>query len=206
MHQQIIDTLIDDPILAMLGFDHRTIGEERTGRNPRLIVSWADEWYGSASDLLGTVTLLYIERDGTPSLSELRSRVVLCNFWASWWEEEHSASVSVAEQDRDAGVTLVGIDYQDGPDSAVAFLDARGRGGDDYRYVTDPGPRATRDSGIFGVPETFVIDPAATIVAKAVGPTTYPLPARAVLAGQRPQPRTAVPVQPSSGAPLGFGS
>ncbi|MBN9801062.1 redoxin [Pseudonocardia sp. UM4_GMWB1] len=153
-----------------------------------------------------TVTLLYIERDGTPSLSELRSRVVLCNFWASWWEEEHSASVSVAEQDRDAGVTLVGIDYQDGPDSAVAFLDARGRGGDDYRYVTDPGPRATRDSGIFGVPETFVIDPAATIVAKAVGPTTYPLPARAVLAGQRPQPRTAVPVQPSSGAPLGFGS
>ncbi|BBG05911.1 MULTISPECIES: hypothetical protein [Pseudonocardia] len=57
VHQQIIDTLIDDPILAMLGFDHRTIGEERTGHNPRLVVSWADEWYGSASEFLGTVTI-----------------------------------------------------------------------------------------------------------------------------------------------------
>ncbi|SFO41079.1 cytochrome c biogenesis protein CcmG, thiol:disulfide interchange protein DsbE [Pseudonocardia ammonioxydans] len=158
------------------------------------------------------MTLLDIEKDGTPSHSELGGggRVVAVNFWASWClacrEGEHSASVSVAEQDRDAGVMLVGIDYQDGPDSAVAFLDARGRGGDDYRYVTVPGLSATRDSGIFGVPETFVIDPAATVVVKAVGPTTYPLPARAVLAGQRPQPRTAVPVQPSSGAPLGFGS
>ena len=57
---------------------------------------------------------------------------------------------------------------------------------------------ATRPGGPpFPKRVTFVIDPAATIVAKAVGPTTYPLPARAVLAGQRPQPRTAVPVQPS---------
>ena len=158
------------------------------------------------------MTLLDIEKDSTPSHSELGGggRVVAVNFWASWCvacrEGEHSASVTVAEQDRDAGVMLVGIGYQDGPDSVVAFLDARRPGGDDYRYVTVPSPRATRDSGIFGVPETFVLDPAGTVVANTAGPTTYPRPARAVLAGQRPQQRTAVPVQPPSGAPLGFGS
>ena len=157
------------------------------------------------------VTLPYLERAGTLSLDELRGQVVVVNFWASWCvacREEHPALVAVAEQYRDAGVVLVGIDYQDGEDSAVAFLDEMGRGGDNYRYVTDPGSRAALDFGIFGVPETFVIDRAGTVVAKVTGPVTYPLLAGAVdavLAGQRPEARTGVPVQPAPGAPLGGG-
>lgn len=157
------------------------------------------------------VTLPHLEQEGTFSLTELRGRVVVVNFWASWCvacREEHPALVAVAERYRDAGVVLVGVDHQDGEDSAIAFLDELGRGGENYRYVTDPGSRAALDFGIFGVPETFVIDRAGTVAAKITGPVTYPLLAGAVdaaLAGERPESRTGVPVQPAPGAPLGTG-
>jgi cytochrome c biogenesis protein CcmG/thiol:disulfide interchange protein DsbE len=157
------------------------------------------------------VTLPYLEREGSLSLAELRGEIVVVNFWASWCvacREEHPALVAVAEQYRDAGVTVVGIDYQDSRSSAVAFLDEMGRGGDNYHYVTDPGSRAALDFGVFGVPETFVIDRAGTVVGKVTGPVTYSLLAGAVdavLAGKRPQSRTGLPVQPAPGAPLGGG-
>lgn len=155
--------------------------------------------------LIGTaapaVTLPYLEAEGTLSLGELRGQVVVVNFWASWCvacREEHPALVGVAEQYRDAGVVLVGIDYQDSQAAATAFLDEMGRGGENYRYVTDPGSRAALEFGVFGVPETFVIDRSGTIVAKITGASTYPLLAGtldAVLAGKRPESRTDRPVQ-----------
>ncbi|WP_219418037.1 TlpA family protein disulfide reductase [Pseudonocardia nigra] len=157
------------------------------------------------------VTLPYLEAEGTLSLSELRGQVVVVNFWASWCvacREEHPALLATAAQYRDAGVVLVGIDYQDSQAAAQAFLDEMGRGGENYRYVTDPGSRAALEFGVFGVPETFVLDRSGTIVAKITGPSTYPLLAGAidaVLAGQRPESRTGGPVQPGRGEPVAGG-
>lgn len=154
------------------------------------------------------VTLPYLEGEGTLSLSELRGQIVVVNFWASWCvacREEHPALLGVAEQYRDAGVVVVGIDYQDSRDAAVAFLNEMGRGGDNYHYVTDPGSRAALDFGVFGVPETYVLDRSGTIVAKITGASTYPLLAGvidAVLAGKRPESRTSEPVQSGPGVPL----
>ncbi|OZM79960.1 redoxin family protein [Pseudonocardia sp. MH-G8] len=154
------------------------------------------------------VVLPELEGPGQVSLAGLGGQIVVVNFWASWCvacREEHPALLAAAEQYRDAGVTFVGIDYQDGKESAVAFLDEMGRGGDDYRYVTDPGSRAALEFGLFGVPETFVIDRSGVIVAKITGASTYPLLAGAldaVLAGKRPESRTDVGVQPAPGAPV----
>lgn len=154
------------------------------------------------------VTLPALEGPGEVSLTALRGQVVVVNFWASWCvacREEHPALVGAADQYRDAGVTFVGVDYQDGTSSAVDFLDELGRGGENYRYVTDVGSRAALEFGLFGVPETFVVDRAGTVVAKITGPTTYPLLAGtldAVLAGERPGARTGGAVQPAPGAPL----
>jgi cytochrome c biogenesis protein CcmG/thiol:disulfide interchange protein DsbE len=153
-------------------------------------------------------TLPNLEGGGSLSLSELRGQVVVINFWASWCvacREEHPALVAAAQQYRDAGVTFVGVDYQDSTSTAVAFLDEMGRGGQNYRYVTDPGSRAALDFGVFGVPETFVLDRDGTVVAKVTGPSTYPLLAGvldAVIAGQQPGTRTGGAVQPAPGAPL----
>jgi cytochrome c biogenesis protein CcmG/thiol:disulfide interchange protein DsbE len=140
-------------------------------------------------------------------LSDLRGQVVVVNFWASWCvacREEHAALLSVAETYRAAGVTFVGIVYQDEPDAAVGFLDEMGRGGESYRYVTDPGSAAALDFGVFGVPETFVIDRDGIIRGKITGASTFPLLAGAVdevLAGRVPQSRVSGSVQPGRGEP-----
>jgi cytochrome c biogenesis protein CcmG/thiol:disulfide interchange protein DsbE len=140
-------------------------------------------------------------------LADLRGQVVVVNFWASWCvacREEHPALLAVAENYRADGVTFVGIVYQDQPDAAVGFLDEMGRGGDNYRYVTDPGSTAALDFGVFGVPETFIIDRDGVIQGKITGPSTYPLLAGAieeVLAGRVPQSRTSGSVQPGPGEP-----
>jgi cytochrome c biogenesis protein CcmG/thiol:disulfide interchange protein DsbE len=158
------------------------------------------------------VLLPALEGPGEVALAGLRGQIVVVNFWASWCvacREEHPALVGAAQQYRDAGVTFVGVDYQDSKASAVAFLDELGRGGENYSYATDPGSRAALEFGLFGVPETFVIDRSGTMVAKITGPSTFPLLAGvldAVIAGQRPGVQTGGPVQPSPGASLVGGS
>jgi cytochrome c biogenesis protein CcmG/thiol:disulfide interchange protein DsbE len=152
----------------------------------------------------------YLEQPGEMSLADLRGRVVVVNFWASWCvecREEHPALLTAARDYRSAGVTFLGVNYQDGRDSAIGFLDELGRGGRNYRYVTDPGSRLAMDFGVFGVPETFVLDRSGRIVTKITGASDYPLLARtldAVLAGQQPRSadvgpvRTAPPPDPRS--------
>ena len=95
--------------------------------------------------------------------------VLVVNFWASWCvpcRVEHPALVRTAERYQDQGVTFLGIVYQDTESGAVDFLDELGRG---YDHVTDPGDRAAIDFGVFGIPETFVIDRDATVAAKIIG-------------------------------------
>ncbi|MBN9098026.1 MULTISPECIES: TlpA disulfide reductase family protein [unclassified Pseudonocardia] len=174
----------------------------RLGTDPTLV----------GSPLIGrpapAVTLPLLEGTGQVSLVALRGRVVVVNFWASWCvacRGEHPALVGAARQYGDSGVTFVGVDYQDSASAAVAFFDELGRGGGDYRYVTDPGSRAALEFGLFGVPETFVIDRSGTVAAKITGGATYPLLAGvldAVLAGRAPASVRSGPVQPGAGAPL----
>lgn len=145
----------------------------------------------------------YLEQPGAMSLVDLRGQVVVVNFWSSWCtqcRQEHPALLAAARDYRSAGVTFVGVSHQDGHDSAIGFLDELGRGGPNYRYLTDPGSRLALDFGVFGVPETFVIDRQGTIVAKITGASSHPLLARvldAVLAGRQPRSEVAGPTQPA---------
>lgn len=108
--------------------------------------------------------------DGTLfDLSSLAGSVRIVNFWASWCTEcrrEHPALVRVAEQYRDAPVALVGVVFQDDPDAARAYM--REMGGD-WANVVDSNGRVAIDYGVYGVPETFLVDAAGVIRAKAVG-------------------------------------
>ena len=172
----------------------------RLGQDPTLV----------DSPLIGTpaptATLPNLEGSGSVSLADLRGQIVVINFWASWCvacREEHPALVSAANDYRAAGVVFVGVNYQDQRGAAIAFLDEMGRGDPAaYRYVTDPDSRLALDFGVFGVPETFFIDGAGTVVAKITGPSTYPLLSGtldAILAGRTPQSHTDGTVQPAPG-------
>ena len=150
------------------------------------------------------LTLPDLEGSGAVSLSELRGQIVVVNFWASWCvpcRNEHPVLVAANDAYRDAGVTFVGVDFQDQQDSAVAFLDELGRG-EGYRYVTDPDSRAAVEFGVYGVPETYFIDRTGTIVAKITGESDSRLLAEvldAILAGREPRSRTGGTVQPGPG-------
>tara|TARA_R110002051_G_scaffold108532_1_gene181242 strand:+ start:6824 stop:7393 length:570 start_codon:yes stop_codon:yes gene_type:complete len=168
----------------------------RLDRNPALV----------STPLIGQLaserTVPDLEKDDEVSLDDLRGKVVVVNFWASWCvpcREEHPALTAAAAAYRDAGVEFIGVVYQDRPPNAIGFLDELGRGGENYRYVTDPESRLAIDFGVFGVPETFFIDESGTIAAKISGASTLPLLSGVLdemLAGGTPTPSTNTgPVQ-----------
>ena len=102
--------------------------------------------------------------------------ITVVNFWASWCvpcRDEHPELVAAANG-LDGEVQFVGITYLDALDDAREFLDEYGRA-EAAAYVQDPGSRAAIEYGIFGIPETFVIDETGTIVGVVRGPVNLPL-------------------------------
>lgn len=109
--------------------------------------------------------------DGGPplSLEELRGRPVVLNFWATWCVpcyEEHGL-LTRAARDLDGRVRFVGIVYQDDQATVRQYL---ARHGSSYPSLLDPSGRTGIAYGVFGVPETFVLDATGTVVAKQMGP------------------------------------
>jgi cytochrome c biogenesis protein CcmG/thiol:disulfide interchange protein DsbE len=82
-------------------------------------------------------------------------------------KEEHPVLMNLAKQNR---VAIVGLDYKDQRDAALTFLQ---RGGDPYLLsVVDQNGRVGIDYGVYGVPETFLIDREGVIRYKHIGPVT----------------------------------
>jgi len=130
-----------------------------------------------------------LDNGSTFSLDDARGQVVVLNFWASWCppcRDEHPALVAVANTYPE--VQFVGITHQDDPDASRRFLDELGRGATTH-YLEDPGSPVGIQYGIFGLPETFLIDPSGVIVGKITGPAdlgTLISVIEMVQAGERP--------------------
>jgi len=107
------------------------------------------------------------------SLSALRGRVVVMNFWASWCYpacyEEAPALARAWEAYKDRGVSFIGVNIQDKEEPARKFL---ARFGHTFPNAPDPAGRVSVDYGVYGVPETFFIDRAGNIRGKHVGALT----------------------------------
>jgi len=104
------------------------------------------------------------------SPAEMRGKVWLFNVWASWCvscREEHPVLIDFAKMKR---APLIGLNYKDPRDDAVRWL---ARYGDPYDFsVVDADGRIGIDYGVYGVPETYVIDRAGVIRFKQIGPVT----------------------------------
>ena len=110
--------------------------------------------------------------EGAEGLSrkDLDSGVTLVNFFASWCapcREEHAQLLALA---RRPGVTLDGIAYKDKPEDARRFLDALGN---PFRRIGLDRDGATAiDFGVYGVPETYIVDGSGQVRYRQVGPVT----------------------------------
>jgi len=100
----------------------------------------------------------------------LRGRVWLLNVWASWCEPCREELPTLSRLAPAEGVPLYGLDYKDRDDAALALLQ---RHGNPYLgSAVDREGRVGIDYGVYGVPETFVIDRDGRIRYRHLGPVT----------------------------------
>ncbi len=149
------------PVLALLAYGFRT--------DPRAI----------PSPLVGKPAApftLQLFSGRSVSLAELRGKVVVVNFWASWCYPACYEEAPVFEKGwrtyKDRGVVLVGVDIQDKEAPAREFLEQFAIS---FPNGPDPTGKISVDYGVYGVPETFFIDRAGLIRVKHAGAVTEDL-------------------------------
>jgi len=149
------------------------------------------------SGLLGLMILLYLGLWGDPSaippviintpamefsgfemytgrsisLSQMKGKVVFLNFWASWCREcklEHDSLLDLKKRYADRpDFIFLGVNYQDKENLAKAYLEEHGN---NYEHIQDLHGRISIDYGVYGIPETFLIDRHGMIRHKHIGP------------------------------------
>ncbi|MFZ5861509.1 MAG: redoxin domain-containing protein [Nitrospirota bacterium] len=112
----------------------------------------------------------------TLSLDQFKGKVVLLNFWASWCQEcrlEHTNLLALNDQFRhDPNFVMLGINYQDKEHDALDYIKTFGT---NFAHVRDAKNTLSFDYGVYGVPETFVIDQQGVIRCKTIGPIIGPV-------------------------------
>jgi cytochrome c biogenesis protein CcmG/thiol:disulfide interchange protein DsbE len=111
--------------------------------------------------------------------SDMRGKVWLLNVWASWCvscREEHPVLVDLSKK---GALPILGLNYKDRNDDAQRWLQ---QFGNPYQLsVVDADGRIGIDYGVYGVPETYLIDGEGVIRYKQIGPLTQAILEQKVL-------------------------
>ena len=110
-------------------------------------------------------------KDEKFTLSEkLNTKVALVNFFATWCKpcrDEHSYIKKFSDQ---KGIRVVGINYKDSPEKAIDWLNSLGN--PYYDVLLDKKGKIAIDWGVYGIPETFIINSEGIIIHRQAGPIT----------------------------------
>jgi cytochrome c biogenesis protein CcmG, thiol:disulfide interchange protein DsbE len=113
------------------------------------------------------------------SPADMKGKVWLLNFWASWCngcKTEHPVLMELAKSGE---VPIYGMDYKDQRDEAMTWLS---RWGNPYPIVgVDGDGRVGINFGVYGVPETYLIDKQGVIRYKQIGPVNDEVLAKTIL-------------------------
>ena len=145
------------PVLALLAYGFKT--------DPRAI----------PSPLIGTPAPLFTLQsfDGRQiTLDNLKGKVVVLNFWASWCYPDCYEEAPVLEggwKEYQKDVMVIGVDIQDTLEAASKFINQFAL---TFPNGPDPAGKIAVDYGVYGVPETFFIDKRGIIRKKHVGAVT----------------------------------
>ena len=104
------------------------------------------------------------------SNEDLKGKVSLVNVWATWCvgcRQEHAALLAIHKT---GSVPIIGLNYKDERDSALSWLE---RLGDPYLFnAFDADGQVAIDWGVYGAPETFLVDAEGIVRYKHIGPMT----------------------------------
>jgi cytochrome c biogenesis protein CcmG/thiol:disulfide interchange protein DsbE len=117
--------------------------------------------------------LVTMDGGDTVRTADLRGKVVVLNFWASWClpcRDEHEALTTAARIYGPRGVQFYGVLYNDTPENARKWIEDVG--GVNYPTLLDSRTHTAIDYGLYGVPETFFITPDGRVARKYIGPVT----------------------------------
>ena len=101
---------------------------------------------------------------------ELKSEIVLINFFATWCKpcrDEHSYIKKFSEQKK---IRVIGINYKDNPEKTIKWLNDLGNPYSDV--LLDKKGKIAIDWGVYGIPETFIINSEGMIIHRQAGPIT----------------------------------
>jgi cytochrome c biogenesis protein CcmG/thiol:disulfide interchange protein DsbE len=116
-----------------------------------------------------TFTLPSLDDPGLQvSDADLKGRVSLVNVWASWCASCRAEHGMLMALTGDPGFQIVGLNWKDAKTDALAVLGATGNPYDLIGY--DPDNEVGLDWGVYGAPETFVVDREGIIRYKHIGP------------------------------------
>jgi cytochrome c biogenesis protein CcmG/thiol:disulfide interchange protein DsbE len=119
------------------------------------------------------------EPDKTFAPSEMLGRVWLLNVWASWCVSCRAEHAVLSALSRTGVVPIYGLAYKDSRESSLAFL--RSFGNPYVLSIQDIDGRIGIDYGVYGVPESYLIDKAGVIRFKQIGPITLNVVEKTIL-------------------------
>ena len=99
-----------------------------------------------------------------------KNSFTLINFWASWCAPCRIEHPQLMELSKENNINILGVNFKDKKINALKFLKDLG---DPYEYLTrDSNGKQSVNFGIYGIPESILIDNKLTIIKKFVGPLT----------------------------------
>jgi cytochrome c biogenesis protein CcmG, thiol:disulfide interchange protein DsbE len=117
-----------------------------------------------------SLNLNALEGSNRPPLIDaaVKGKLTLVNVWASWCIPCRDEAPEILALAKDKRLNVVGINYKDKTDNALAFL---GDFGNPFAAIgVDPNGAAAIDWGVYGIPESYLVDASGKIVYKKVGP------------------------------------
>ena len=120
---------------------------------------------------LGEIELISFKDDSIFTNDDFKKNsFTLINFWASWCAPCRIEHPLLMELSKENNIKILGVNFKDKKINALKFLKDLG---DPYEYLTrDSNGKQSVNFGIYGIPESILIDNKLTIIKKFVGPLT----------------------------------
>jgi cytochrome c biogenesis protein CcmG/thiol:disulfide interchange protein DsbE len=120
---------------------------------------------------LGEIELVSFQDDSIFTNDDFKKNsFTLINFWASWCAPCRIEHPQLMELSKENNIKILGVNFKDKKINALKFLKDLG---DPYEYLTrDSNGKQSVNFGIYGIPESILIDNKLTIIKKFVGPLT----------------------------------